>query len=770
MQKRVEEKIEDTIDEVLRKFKGWIMQCEGRVMERLPEVLDCFFDNHGEEVFASYATFCNPATALLATRLQEAYDSFKELVEENLDFSPTETEQQSLLMAILSEQFNLIVMIWSLHKVLRVVLALPVQPYKMYNSPLSVALRKPIVQISTLKLVLICLVCLNFEVLFEGSEYFDTLSQAVSYFNSDPCNVLPSFNRERANLVNATCYEVMGDAEVYTRLQYKIQEQYFQASLYKGCFLDDWDSFSVYGDCPLCQYNNKDFVLCNNCTHNATTVTSINVTADLEPSLVTLREASNLMRSLFKGRCTPEVFDTFFLDTSNKTRYRHTGFELLFLTGWLPQVFLPIFLLKVIFETFAMRWPSSIHSSTVELTNEDFEINKQDEDFLREFIRQRHVLPHVCSILQLFALLVLIIYTQGLALEDPAEAISAYSYLPPLTIDKSAVTEDKMEQRLNEELARLRTEESEVAGMMFCYGVVPEIVPPVSGPIKAIEASSSAICALTYFGQSICFGEVTRLYHRSSRPLDLRPPPQTLPSLYPRGAGAFKALAVGATFTCGLLESSSLALCYGFNVPGSVSASSRDELNLERSGSLSPFRDIEFEAISSGDRHFCGLTMPGRMLLCYGYWAQGNNLRPASVEAHGNVTAVASTMNAMCIIDSSYTIRCWNYANQGGAGKVMLDLPTSTMFSSNYTVAHIDASHDRFCVYAATDVSCWHESLSQAPAHEAFSKTMNGFIFDAPQGKYIYLFKDGSMTDAPVRAPPISRVVSTGRTHCGIFY
>ena len=81
-QAAVEKGIEDIAEDIVNGFKGWILECEGRVLERLPRVLECFFDREGNDVFVSFPTFCNPATALLATRLKEAYDSFKELVEE----------------------------------------------------------------------------------------------------------------------------------------------------------------------------------------------------------------------------------------------------------------------------------------------------------------------------------------------------------------------------------------------------------------------------------------------------------------------------------------------------------------------------------------------------------------------------------------------------------------------------------------------------------------------------------------------------------------
>lgn len=767
--KIITKQIGKAVNEIMDNFLDWMLKCERLTLRLVDKVLDDFFEERGNEVMVSFPSFCNPATALLATRLQESYESFKELVEQNVDFSPPKEEEQSLLMAILSEQFNLIVIIWSLHKVLRVALALPIQPYVVNAAPLSVSLRKPIVEFSTLKLILLCVVFLNINVLFEGDGYFDNLYEALNYFNEDPCNVLPSFNRERLGLVNATCSRVLKDAAEYVGLQYRLQEQYFQASIYKGCFLDDWDSLSVYGDCPLCQYNSLDFVLCEECTENVTRFSSLSSDAALNQSLVTLREVRDLVKDLYVGRCNEDLFEAFFLDTSNQTMYRHKGFELIFLSGWIPQVLLPVFILHAIFETFAVRWPSSVHSSRIEVTNEKFDLNKEDEEYLRDFVRQSHFRSAVCSYILLFCWLTLVLYTQGLELQDASEAVKAYSYSPPPVLNEAFINQDSLQARLQVELEQLRSDDDELTGLFFCWGDIPEILPNIAGPISIMSASSSAVCGITFFGKGVCFGLNTGDYHPSPRPYDLRPPPQTEPGRYPKNAEAFRDIVVGGTYACGL-QNSSLVLCYGFNFPGTVSGSSRQELNLEKNPSIPPFAAIRFDSISSGDYHLCGLTLSTHTLLCYGYFVPAVSTWRLSVDAIVNVRVAVSTYNAMCILDESYNVRCWNYATPGGSGKLMLSLTTSGRFQSNVEEVVLEASSNRFCVRRAEDIACWHEGLASGPDHQRKSKAVNGFIYDKTDNTFNYLFKDGTMTKAPVRAPLVSKVVSTGKTHCGIFY
>ena len=613
------------------------MNCDPVRYDVFRDLFQQFFATKGDEVLDEISTFCNPRDSLIATQAQQAYESFIKYSQRAADnFQvPEVMEEPEGFFDEARRQIDIIVLVWACFKVVKVIAALPASPY---SQPWFSVYRYPIVHLSPITVAVVSLIFMNLAAILSSEGIFAGLLAALNYFNDDPCNTMESFTRERVHLINQTCNELLAMSREHIEARYTYGITFQSMNLYRGCFNNFWSGLGIHGDCPLCNYVHEDFVLCDDCTGNASWHNNYTRPHQLREMDMNFGQADLFMQQGFEGFCGPDVLGSLYLDPSNEEVYLHSGAELLFYSGFILELIFPILLLHCVYELFAVKNPTSVHISTVEATSRRYIIHPKDNPMVNTIIRWKHE-PCLC-LTSISLILLLVSYAAFSLIEIEKEGMYAvaYSYLPDPVVNVTAMTKpDFLETRMK----RVPSKEKSMENRWMCWGDYPESLPLVSH-LSNLSASKSAICGVNDAGGIVCMGKMTTAYHYAINGDDKYLPPQVNADIVPQEE-EYERVALGETFGCALKRRSHDLVCWGKNIPGKFKLATTDQ---DRCGSEwfykadqidknsrpmsnnvgsfeATFHSGKYDEIAAGSYHLCGYTASTMTLKCVGYFKGG---------------------------------------------------------------------------------------------------------------------------------------------------
>ena len=176
---------------------------------------------------------------------------------------------------------------------------------------------------------------------------------------------------------------------------------------------------------------------------------------------------------------------------------------------------------------------------------------------------------------------------------------------------------------------------------------------------------------------------------------------------------AFKKLATGSTYTCGLTASGE-AYCWGHNPNGELGSNNTSD-------SWQPVRvssDLTFVDIAAGNEHHtCGLASSGRAF-CWGLNANGElgvagmfeSHAPVTVSGGINFTSLSVGGHHTCGVTSDGTGYCWgdNLHGQLGVGTIASQTATPLPIAGGLKFAMVTAGEAHSCGILVTgSLLCW---------------------------------------------------------------
>ena len=739
-----------------------ITECDEVRYDLMREQMEKFFDKKRGVVLEEVPSFCNPKDSLVGRQVQAAYESYikySKRAAEQFQI-PEGPEDPQRYFDEVRRQLDIIVFVWALFKVIRVILALPASPYR---KPWFTVYRTPIVKLSPVVVAITSLILMNIATVLTTEGLFNGLVTAFNYFNDDPCNVMSSFTRERVALINQTCSALFDMSKKYIEAQYAYGITLKTMNLYKGCFSDFWQGLGVQGDCPLCNYFHEDFVICEDCDGNVTWTNDALHKHRMKPAEISLSSANAFMLQGFEGFCAPDVLETLYLKADDPEVYHYSGMQLLFFTGFILELALPILLLHFFFELFAVKNPSSVHTSSIEVTSTRFVLRPGDKPKMTALVRMKHE-PCLCFTIILLICWVFLYGTFGyVETETPVLYAQPYSYLPQPLVNMSKMAESSF---FFDTVDKMPEERGDIAGRWMCWGDLPESIPFVPF-LGNYSASRSALCGLTVSGRIICMGRLTTAYHHSANAVSKEFPPQVQVSEIPLFED-FLRVATGETFACAIQRKSRKLTCWGKNIPGKFKLGEsyqdrcgsewfhpphsimKDRFSVDNNvGSFeASFYDAKFDDIQAGNYHICGYNETDRKVMCVGYFKGGTmNCRWRTSERYKDCNRIfkkickwktryhdhnrdvqhlkyfrlertgvlryALTFERVCMIDDAFILDCFDLSSHHhnhivrGARKSNRRIDLKPYFNiSDPEGLKLVSSTDRLCVFQGTTRFC----------------------------------------------------------------
>ncbi len=236
---------------------------------------------------------------------------------------------------------------------------------------------------------------------------------------------------------------------------------------------------------------------------------------------------------------------------------------------------------------------------------------------------------------------------------------------------------------------------------------------------QTLTAGTRHTCGITTTGSAYCWGlnDLGQLGTTATQDLCASIPCAVLPVAV-ESARSFTSITAGISHTCAL-ESGGAAFCWGFQA-GTTEGGNRNPQF--RPAVVGVPGGIDFQQISAGGRHTCGVTSSGAAY-CWGIDALGAGSTP--LESDGPVAvggghrfkAVYSASTTSCGLDPGGAAYCWGPNSSGAVGTepvgstVRFDLPTPV--SGGHRFTSLVAGQQTYCGRTmADDIVCWGRGRS----------------------------------------------------------
>jgi hypothetical protein len=214
-------------------------------------------------------------------------------------------------------------------------------------------------------------------------------------------------------------------------------------------------------------------------------------------------------------------------------------------------------------------------------------------------------------------------------------------------------------------------------GAAYCWGYDAQIAECCSVTVKAPTAVTGGLsfrsltsggvhsCGLTSVGQAYCWGD-----NRSGQLGDGTYVNRADPTPVSGGL-TFRSLTAGTLHTCGIAITGE-TYCWGDNLAGQLGDGTKTEY---RTTPVAVSGGIEFQMISAGYVHTCGLTSTGAAY-CWGFNGTGNlgdeslttRLIPVPVAGGQLFTSIEAGYFATCALTATGDAYCWGDNRQGQLG------------------------------------------------------------------------------------------------------
>ncbi len=224
---------------------------------------------------------------------------------------------------------------------------------------------------------------------------------------------------------------------------------------------------------------------------------------------------------------------------------------------------------------------------------------------------------------------------------------------------------------------------------------------------RQVTAGRGHSCAVTRFDRAFCWG-----FNSSGQLGDGTNSNRSTPVAVHGGGNRFRQVSAGGGFTCGV-TTRSRAYCWGSNFEGQLG----DRTRVDHSRPAAVYGDRLFNQVSAGEFHTCGITTQKRAF-CWGLNKQGQlgigslesrrRLRPVAVVGVRQFEAVSAGREHSCGVTASSTF-CWgeNSVGQLGDGTTTdRSAPTTVVGGIQFTGVGTGPAHS--CgVSSGGGAYCW---------------------------------------------------------------
>ena len=255
-------------------------------------------------------------------------------------------------------------------------------------------------------------------------------------------------------------------------------------------------------------------------------------------------------------------------------------------------------------------------------------------------------------------------------------------------------------------------------GIVYCWGEgtfvgngidAPDFAEPMpvasAQRFTALASGSAAACALTAAGSRHCWGYDPEMSSAPGLPV-------LAPTAVANDLAPLVSVTLGDAHGCGLAADDT-AYCWGSHEFGQVGDGTPPQGGNSRRPPTAVVGGLQFQALSAGNSHTCGLTLDGAVY-CWGYNSYGRlggsandtESAPVKVTVAGEriFTSVSAGYGHTCALDASGAAWCWGWA--GGFG--------GTAEIAGHVFREISAGVDYTCAIDTNDRAwCWGDSNSK---------------------------------------------------------
>jgi hypothetical protein len=198
----------------------------------------------------------------------------------------------------------------------------------------------------------------------------------MSNFHQDPCWVDPEFGRSRADFIVRTCDNVASLHASSNNQIHKLDDMYSNVKLFGLCEANG--KRSEHPHLSQMDHMRLAYKLENNRNPATCNVTLMNQSTDTPSAVLNEEQSSSALKSLF-------------------------------LSGILAQILLKIVATNVMVHATARIEPLGFYDGRVEVMG-DFDLSKEEEDAVRRFASDQHILPLILSVFLLVSEICLLVF------------------------------------------------------------------------------------------------------------------------------------------------------------------------------------------------------------------------------------------------------------------------------------------------------------------------------------------------------------------------